>query len=411
MSTKPNNTMKIKFPAIFFTLLFIASGCEKITHYEIQGYAQKGAFRIGSTVTLSELSSSLKPTGLNFYSTILDDYGTFRLPDVEISSNLVEIMINGQFFNESKNGYGSTGFTLKGITDISNHSQVNVNVLTHLATYRTKYLVKNDKIDFDEANYQAQNEILAIFNLEEEGSYDYTQLDITNEGILNNKLLAISAIVLGWKSNSELTEFLTKIAIDIESNGTLDDALLQTELANDAELCNVGGIRKNLSDFYNDESGFEGFQEHVLTFRKNTPFIPRYTFDVPGTAPEGINLLSLGDNTILDTLSNYCIRQDFSLADLPWSEFFIEIYRTSETGSIDFIEHDLEGWSFEDESKSVEYGFESALCIIQDYYSASEIPFGIILHGSGELRIRVIIRAGPLSAYSSQYVVERYMKW
>lgn len=42
---------------------------------------------------------------------------------------------------------------------------------------------------------QAQNEILKIFNLEGDNAENYAQLDISKEGELNSKLLAISSII------------------------------------------------------------------------------------------------------------------------------------------------------------------------------------------------------------------------
>jgi hypothetical protein len=76
-------------------LLLFAASCEKeenntkLSLDKIGGYVQKGPFLNGTSVTISELSGDLSPTGLNFSSRILDNKGTFEIRDVELNINLL----------------------------------------------------------------------------------------------------------------------------------------------------------------------------------------------------------------------------------------------------------------------------------------------------------------------------------
>ncbi len=86
-------------------LLFISScekeGNEPKQNFEIKGYAQKGPYRSGTNITVMELKDNLNATGLNYYTTVTDNFGSFLIPDVELSSNYAELMADGFYFNEN----------------------------------------------------------------------------------------------------------------------------------------------------------------------------------------------------------------------------------------------------------------------------------------------------------------------
>src|SRR4030042_5946269 len=122
---------------IFIIFLLAILSCEKEKkeskkNYEIKGFAQKGPFKSGTNITVLELKNTLQPTGLNFYSTVSDNMGSFLLPDVELSSHYVELMADGYYFNDNWGMTTDEKLLLKAVADVSIDSEVNINILTHI---------------------------------------------------------------------------------------------------------------------------------------------------------------------------------------------------------------------------------------------------------------------------------------
>ena len=75
----------------------------------------------------------------------------------------------------------------------------------------------------------------------------YTEnLNITQAGDDNAILLAISSILQGYRTESELTEMLSKISEDIKTDGILNDTVVVSDLINHAIYLDTLAIRNNL---------------------------------------------------------------------------------------------------------------------------------------------------------------------
>jgi len=68
---------------------------------------------------------------------------------------------------------------------------------------------------FSEANEQAKTEILNIFSISKPDMSDFDLLDTSQTGEDNAILLAISLIIQGFRTESELTDLLANISTDI----------------------------------------------------------------------------------------------------------------------------------------------------------------------------------------------------
>jgi hypothetical protein len=66
-----------------------------LTFEKINGYAQKGPYLNGTSITIAELANDLVPTGKNFSSQILDNTGTFEIKNVELTFQYVELRADG----------------------------------------------------------------------------------------------------------------------------------------------------------------------------------------------------------------------------------------------------------------------------------------------------------------------------
>ncbi|MDR2972268.1 MAG: hypothetical protein LBU83_10120, partial [Bacteroidales bacterium] len=211
------------------------------------GYAQKGPFVNGSSVTISELKENLDQTGKTYSSTISDNLGSFEQKNIELVSCYVALKADGFYFNEISGETSGAPMTLYALTDIEAVNSANVNVLTHLEKPRVEYLVKQQRMNFSAAKKQAQREVLAIFGFEPSETSSEA-LDLTADA----KLLAISCILQGYLSTGDMMQLMADINADIKEDGKLDNMVLGSKLMNNAHSVNlsIATIRENLTKKY-----------------------------------------------------------------------------------------------------------------------------------------------------------------
>ena len=99
---------------------------------KVSGYVQKGPYLNGTNITISELSTQLDPTGKIFTSQIIDNQGTFEITNVELASHYVELKADGFYFNEVTNKNSTSQLTLFALSDLSDKTSLNVNILSTL---------------------------------------------------------------------------------------------------------------------------------------------------------------------------------------------------------------------------------------------------------------------------------------
>ncbi|MBT7580948.1 MAG: tandem-95 repeat protein [Candidatus Marinimicrobia bacterium] len=213
----------------------------------LSGNAQKGPFNNGTSINVAELTIALSPTGRNFSSQITDNSGLFSVTNVQLTSPYVELRALGFYFNEVANATSDAQLTLYALSDLTNKTSLNVNLLSHLEKNRITVLMSgNNPKTFAQAKLQAQEEVLAIFDYSRANMPDSELLDITQAGAGNAKLLAISAIFQGDLTVGQMSELLANISTDITSDGTLDDASLGNTLMTNAANLDFAAIRNNL---------------------------------------------------------------------------------------------------------------------------------------------------------------------
>lgn len=236
--------------------------------YIVNGSVQKGQFIQGSTVTIQELDENLQPAGNNYQTQILDDMGTFKLSS-EIKKRYVEIIANGYYFDEIAGKLSNGPLTLRAISDLSLEGVSNVNILTSLEAPRIKYLVLNERRTIPEARKIAEMEVLQSFNIpqnEFSAINGFDKMDIARPGSNNAILLAISATLQHKRTVAELSEIISKIAVDIEVNGQLKDETLLSSIQNNGMEIDAKKVSSNLEKRYNELSiigyaipDFEGY--------------------------------------------------------------------------------------------------------------------------------------------------------
>jgi len=213
----------------------------------LQGQAQKGPFNNGTVINIAELTNALSPTGRNFSSAITDNTGRFSVANVQLQSPYVELRATGFYYNEVSGNASDAQLTLLALSDLTNKSSVNVNIISHLEKNRITNLMSGANAQtFVQAKVQALTEVLTIFDFDASGVSSSELLDITQAGDGNAKLLAISAILQGNQSVAEMSELIANIGTDIASDGTLDSDGLKQQLKDNSSNLNVSQIRQNL---------------------------------------------------------------------------------------------------------------------------------------------------------------------
>jgi hypothetical protein len=269
---------------------------EKNTHISsdnIHGLVQKGPYLNGTAITISELSNNMVPTGKNFSSQIMDNKGTFDIKNVEFSSAFVELKADGFYYNEIENENSGAQLTLYALSDITDSTNLNVNILTTLEKSRVYYLISNGST-FDEAKKQAQAEVLGIFKIQKTDINVSEYLDISQPGDDNAILLAISAIVQGYLSVAELSELLANIATDIREDGLLNSNTLGENLINNARVLRTTEIRSNLTNRYESlglNASIPDFEKYIKQFTDSTDYIPTNYITYPKTFNSKTNIL------------------------------------------------------------------------------------------------------------------------
>ncbi|HDR50145.1 MAG TPA: hypothetical protein ENN90_00790 [Mariniphaga anaerophila] len=289
---------KIFISLVFFIFLAFASCITDdpveapFTKETFSGYVQKGPFISGSSVAISELDESLNQTGRSYFTTVTGNSGSFEQKQVELISNYVQLKADGYYFNEVSGKSSPGQLTLYALADISEVSSANVNVLTHIERSRVEYLVQQQGLSFAAAKTQAQQEVLALFDLELPGDATSESLNLTSNGIL----LAVSCILQGHLSTGDMSELMANIISDIRPDGTLDNPALGSQLIDNARLVSTAAIRQNLEKKYAEPGmgnvSIPDFETYVKQFMDETAYEPKTFITYPETGKYGLNILA-----------------------------------------------------------------------------------------------------------------------
>ena len=209
----------------------------EIENASISGVSQKGPFVKGATVTAYELdgSKSLLQTGRTFSGNITQDDGRFNLSNVTLKSSYVRLSANGYYRNEVTGKNSTSPITLNAVTDLDARNTVNVNLLTHLEYDRVAHLMAagDGTQKIKNLKKQAEQEIFDAFHINATGFGYSEDLDVFGSSEADAALLAISILLQGDRTESQLTELLTDFSNDLGKDGTWDDAITKKQIAAD----------------------------------------------------------------------------------------------------------------------------------------------------------------------------------
>jgi hypothetical protein len=239
----------------FFMLsffLFLSCGdddeIKPTTSYKVNGKVEKGPFVNGSKIGLYVLDATMAQTGVSYTTNITNYEGSFDFGELKLPSPYVQLSADGYYFNEVRGELSKGQIALDAVVHLTDQSIVNVNILTHLKKDRILKLLQDGK-SFDEANKQAQEELLSCFGLQQYADIDAATFSITAGTNEAAALIVVSSIILQDKADAELTEYLAELSDEFKQNGTFSDEILADIWEKSTHL-RFESIRRNIVERY-----------------------------------------------------------------------------------------------------------------------------------------------------------------
>lgn len=222
----------------------------------VTGVAQKGPFKFGSPLNLYELKKDLKPSGREYKDEISSNKGDFVIPKVSLAYPYAKLEVRGLYRNEVTGEWSTDSMTLRALTDFSEErTDVNINLLTHLEYDRALYLVQEKGYSVYAAKKQAAQEIMTAFEFATAVTYSEDFAIFQNEGVSattsagNATLLAISALVMGNRSDAEIQNTIDKFIADIKTDGEWNDLQTKAGMADWAYDFNYSTIKASVKSW------------------------------------------------------------------------------------------------------------------------------------------------------------------
>lgn len=257
---------------LFVAIAAILTACDDSTLIEVKktlftGSVEKGPYVMGSSVTIYELDEELSQTGKTFSTTIVDEKGLFEQRNLHLSSQYVELKADGYYFNEVTGEVAESPLTLYALAEINDVDNINVNILTTLERRRILHLVLTENMSFTDARSKAHSEVLKIFGITDEQVRSSEQMSLDSDALL----LAISAVVQGFRPTSEVGGLLAALSDDLYSDGTIDNPSLISRLLTGVTYIDASALVENLRIRYQEVNYSIADVKMWLGIIKNVP--------------------------------------------------------------------------------------------------------------------------------------------
>lgn len=266
----------------------------------------------GAAVTLSELNEDYTQTGRSFQAAVVDDTDAFEFDGIELRSFIATLRVDGFFFNEVKGKRSDSQITLGAITSLEEDAERNVNLLSTLEKARVETLLR-EGIPFDEAKNQARAELFVLFGFEPADGTASEQVSLAAGDDEAAKLLAASVLLLGYRSDSRLTELLASLSTDLREDGTFDSKETLRDLVLHARALDLPRVRSNLEERY-AELG------KTVSLAEFEPYVEQFV-EAHEEQPAG-SILEFGEGSLLETL--VAGRDGMELPETPISSGGVE---------------------------------------------------------------------------------------
>lgn len=245
----------------------------------VAGLAEKGPFRYGASVTITELDSMQRMADSpRIHKTcITSSNGSYTVDDVNLVSPYVRVEASGYYRSELTSGLSSELVTLKNITDLTERDSVNVNILTHIDAIVAFRLVEQGGFNtpIRMVKEQSLKKVLYAFGVKIDGFNDdmfaqgqggfggfggpgaaavskvSDEINLFDGDEFAAALMAISVMLQRHGSGQEMLLFADSIGQKIAGSGNWDDWNSRAHLADWLMALDLSGgyekIRKNVA--------------------------------------------------------------------------------------------------------------------------------------------------------------------
>jgi hypothetical protein len=222
----------------------------------LRGAVEKGPFVIGTTVSVSVLDATGRPTGSVLTTTTIDDLGSFGIDAPATAPLRFEAM--GGYYNEATGTLSGSPLTLRAyyLPDGSGAASAYINAITHLTARRIERLTA-EGASFAGALEQSEYELRQTLALVPEAltlTRRATETTLAGADDLDNAYLfavsAVFAIAAQQRTPASpdvgLQELLNAAAIDLEDDGAIGPGL--TRYTNEArDTIDTGTVERALA--------------------------------------------------------------------------------------------------------------------------------------------------------------------
>ena len=249
-----------------------------VAELNVAGLTQKGPFAKGSPVMVQGVDcKTMQLTNQKFEGSVESDKGDFAVKNVRLSSTCALFEVSGYYLSEISGKRTTDKLALRALTDLKDRKNVNVNLLTHLEYARVMYLVTEKKMAFADAKKQAEQEVLAAFEIE--GKFEeFENLNIFEAGDGNAALFAVSVLMQGGTDVAGLLKRVDKFDDSFAESGVWTDSSTKAAITDWTSSATASGkldsIRKNVEEW--------GYATEIPKFEK---YVEKFAIEPPVELP------------------------------------------------------------------------------------------------------------------------------
>ena len=193
--------------------------------------------------------------------------GAYEIKKIELSQPYVQISVDGKIENVTDGK--SASVSLKALGDATSGEKFNLNLLTTLETERVFTLLGEKKASFEEAKFEAAEDVWKMFNLASI-DFDVTEnIHVSDASESGAALLAATVLLQAGASsaNGDFAKFFKAVSADVAKDGKWDDGVTRLAIADWALATDVKdgfvALRKALEKKIGKAAAFE---KHLKNF-------------------------------------------------------------------------------------------------------------------------------------------------
>ncbi len=182
------------------------------------------------SVVQLDTADAYKETDISFSGDV-GKGGAYEIKKIELPQPYVQVSVDGKIENVTDGK--SASVSLKALGDATSSEVFNLNLLTTLEAERTFALLGEKKSSFEEAKFNAADEVWKIFHLESI-DFDVTEnIHVSDKGESGAALLAATVLLQAGASsaNGDFAKFFKDVAADVAKDGKWDDDSARISIA------------------------------------------------------------------------------------------------------------------------------------------------------------------------------------